>query len=371
MKSLFRIVTASLLAAGSAAPVMAQTREAAAMQRQAVQQRFQVIAALERQTQQQRAREAQQERARRLREAALTLREREVQKWPEATEAFSQTVRLGRNGTFELQNVAGDIVVTGGGGDDVRIEATKRARHPQDASARAALRTLEIQVVERGGNVQVRTEYSRGSRNTVARVDYRISVPSSANLVLGTMSGNVSVSNVAGELRARATSGNVITSSVRRVRQLATVSGNVEVADAETDELEASSVDGDIVLRNVKGRILELSTVTGDARLIDVELDRASLQSMAGDLEFNGRLARSGRYDFQTHSGTIRVVPSGAQGFDLEATSFSGDVRSDFALKTAGAASRGPQRMLRGTFGDAGAMVSAQSFAGDILIVRR
>jgi DUF4097 and DUF4098 domain-containing protein YvlB len=155
------------------------------------------------------------------------------------------------------------------------------------------------------------------------------------------------------------------------VREVSTVSGNVEVADGEADELTASTVGGDILLRNVKGRVLALSTVNGDARLLDVELDRATLQSMAGDLDFAGRLARNGRYEFQTHYGDIRVSPAGNPGFDLDASSFSGDVRSEFALKAASSTERGPQRTLRGTFGDAGAVVSAQSFAGDIVIVRR
>ena len=35
-------------------------------------------------------------------------------------------MRICRTGSLDLQNVSGDIEVTGGGGDDVRIEATKR-----------------------------------------------------------------------------------------------------------------------------------------------------------------------------------------------------------------------------------------------------
>jgi DUF4097 and DUF4098 domain-containing protein YvlB len=371
MKTLVRIVLASVLVVGAAAPGAAQSdreraraaaeraRENANQQRQAQQQRAREAAARER--------EAAQERARKAREAAQA---RTARNWPEVTEVFSQAVRLGRNGTFELQNLAGTIVVSGGGGDEVRIQATKRARYPQESSARAALQALQIQVVERGGNVQVRTDHPRG-RNSVTSVDYTVTVPNGANVVLGTLSGDVRISNVAGEIRANSVSGNLTTSAVRRVRQLTTVSGNVEIADAEADELEASSVDGNIVLRGVKGRVLELSTVTGDAQLLDVELDRATLQSMAGDLTYSGRLSRSGRYEFQTHSGDIRVSPSGDQGFDLDAATYSGNVRSDFALKATSVSTRGPQRTLRGSFGNAGAIVSAQSFAGDILIVRR
>jgi DUF4097 and DUF4098 domain-containing protein YvlB len=364
MRSVHRI-TAAAIALGLAAPALAQEAPGARV----VLRRAEAAALAQARTDA--ARQQAAERARRLRDAAEELRRREVQSWPEVIEGFARIVRLGRNGTLELQNVAGDIAVTGGGGDEVRIEATKRVRHRVESTARAALRGVLISVSERGGNVEVRTDHGRGARDGIAAVDYRISVPTGANLVIDTVSGNVRVSNVGGELRANAMSGNITTASVRRVRRLTTVSGDVEVAEGEADELTAQTVDGDVILRNLKGRLLELTTVNGDARLVNVELDRATVQSMAGDLEFNGRLARSGRYEFRTHSGNIRITPSGSPGFDLDATSFNGDVRSDFTVKAAPSPAGQRERTLRGTFGDAAAVLSAQSFAGDILIVRR
>ena len=328
------------------------------------------VGVLARQSDQQRQAVERQQRQAEARRAAQA---RALANWREATETFSRTLRLGRNGTFDLQNVAGDIIVTGGGGDDVRIEAVKRARHRLEAQARAVLPDVQIDVAERGGNVEVRTQQPR-RRDAATAVDYRITLPSGAQVVLATVSGNVRVSNVNGELRARSGSGNVSASGVRRIRQITTVSGNVEIADGEADELTASTVGGDVTLRNLKGRVLDLRTVTGDVRLIDLELSRARLESMSGDLDFAGRLSRSGRYEFQTHSGNIRVAPQGNPGFDLEASTLNGDVRSDYTLKGAEALSsprRNATRSLRGTFGDAGAVLNAASFSGDILIVKR
>jgi hypothetical protein len=299
--------------------------------------------------------------------------QRAIANWPEATENFSRTLRLGRNGTFDLQNVAGDIIVTGGGGDQVRIEALKRARHRLETQARAVLPDVRIEVIERGGSIEVRTLQPR-RRDAATAVDYRVTLPRGAQVMLATQSGNVRVSNVDGELRARSGSGNVTASDVRRIRQISTVSGNVEVADGEADELTANTIGGHVTLRNLRGRVLDLRTVTGDVRLIGLELDRARLESMSGDLEYAGRLARSGRYEFQTYSGTIRVTPQGNPGFDLQASSLNGDVRSDYALQgteAEPAPRRNATRSLRGRFGDAGAVVNAASFNGDILIVRR
>src|SRR5688572_9830121 len=98
----------------------------------------------------------------------------EARRGPEYTEKISQTHRLGRNGTFDLQNVSGDIIVTGGGGNDVRIDAIKRVRHPNESEAKALLQAIEVRIEERNGNVEVRTDYPR--RNSSGGVDFTVSL---------------------------------------------------------------------------------------------------------------------------------------------------------------------------------------------------
>lgn len=292
----------------------------------------------------------------------------------ETTEAFSRTVRLGRNGTFDLGNVAGDIVINGTGGDDVRIEAVKRVRNSSDAGARAVLQDVQIQVVERAGSVEVRTEYPR-RRNTSTAVDYTVAVPNRANVTLRTVSGTVRVNNIRGELRVESVSGDVTASAVERVRELRSISGTLSITDGEGSDVEATTVSGDVTVRNMKARALDLKSVSGNMRFTDVESERANVRSVSGNVEYAGPLTRSGRYDFQSHSGNLRVMPAGDTGFDVEANTFSGSVRSDYALKvqeiTGLGFRRGLNRQLRGTFGEAGAALVLQSFSGDITIVKR
>jgi DUF4097 and DUF4098 domain-containing protein YvlB len=293
----------------------------------------------------------------------------------EYTESFSRTVRLGRTGAFNLQNVSGDIVITGGGGDDVRVEATKRVRQPSEAGAKSILSALQIRIEEGSGRVDVRTEYP-GRRNWSGGVDFQVTVPRDASVSVRSVSGDVRVTNVNGELRADTVSGDVIISSARRVSHVKSVSGNLEISDAEAEELRFESVSGDVVVNKVKANGLDVNAVSGDVRFTDVETGRASLRAVTGDLEFAGRLARNGRYQLQTHSGDVRMIPIDARGFALEATTFSGDVRSDFTLKLQGTtpnapSNRRPGRSIRGSFGDGGATLTLQSFSGDIVLTSR
>ena len=141
--------------------------------------------------------------------------------------------------------------------------------------------------------------------------------------------------------------------------------------------MSVGSVSGDVIVNRLKASGFDAQTVSGDLRLTDVEVDHASLRSVSGDIDYAGRLARNGRYQFQSHSGDIRVTPADARGFAIEASTFSGDVRSDYALtlqivaRQLAGSRPGRNRSVRGSFGDAGATLTLQSFSGDIVIVKR
>lgn len=290
---------------------------------------------------------------------------------PEVTERFSRTVRLGRNGAVEIANVAGDITVTGGDGDEVRIEAVKRVRHRDDAEAKAQLEALRIEVAELANRVEVRTVYPRAMRS-VAAVDYTINVPSGARTSIRTVSGDVRVTNVRGELRAESVSGDIVTSGATRLSLVKSVSGDVEVNDGSTDsEVTVNTVSGNLSARGLKARSIDLDSVSGDVLLTDVQCERADVKSVSGNIEFSGSLARNGRYQMNSHSGLLRFAVDGNTGFELEATTFSGNVRSDIPLTLRAGTGRRMTHAIQGSFGDASAIVTLQSFSGDITVTKR
>ena len=381
MSMLKNLVVVLLAAVLAAAPVAAQTPTPAPAPGSIEEARQRA------REEAQRAREA----AERAREAARRVREQESElrrsnrggtrgpdrndRGPEFTETFSRTVRIGRNGTFELGNVAGDITVTGGGGDDVRIDAVKRVRQQSEADARAIMREMEIRVTERSNQVEVRTEYPQRRRNWSGSVDYTITLPASATVTLHSVSGDLRVTNVRGDLRADTVSGDVTASGIGRLRSVRTVSGDLMLTDVEGEDVSAGTVSGDATLRSLKVGGLTLEAVSGSLRFTDVEVARADFRTISGDIDFTGRLARNGRYRFQSQSGDIRLAPANDAGFDLEATSFSGAVRSDYTFRSGGTVEspeRGPRtQSIRGTVGDASAVITLRSFSGNVTVLRR
>ncbi len=100
--------------------------------------------------------------------------------------------------------------------------------------------------------------------------------------------------------------------------------------------IEAQSISGAVTLRKVSARRIDVGSVSGDVALEDVQCDRVGAHSISGNVEFAGTLAKSGRYELKSHSGDVRVVLAGSTGFELEANSFSGSIRSDLPLKIRG-----------------------------------
>ena len=298
---------------------------------------------------------------------------------PEVTERFSRTIRIGRTGSFELANVSGNVTVTGGSGDEVRIDAVKRARSRDQSAAKALLDELRIEVTELPNRVEVRTEHPRGRRNYMGSVDYTVTVPAGVDTAIKVVSGDVRVTNVKGELRAESISGNVVATGAARLVLAKSVSGNVDVTDATSESaLAVSTVSGNLTGRGLKARALDLSSVSGDVILTNVICDRAMVKTTSGNVDYDGPLARAGRYEIHAHSGNVRLGVTSTTGFELEATTFNGDVRSDFPLTLrAGIEGRGSRRgprfnrSIRGSYGDAGAIVTLKSFSGDIVVTKK
>jgi DUF4097 and DUF4098 domain-containing protein YvlB len=295
---------------------------------------------------------------------------------PEQTERISRRVRIGRDGRVSISNVAGDITVTGGSGDEVAIEAVKRTRGDRSALAR-----VRIDVDERPGRVEVRTEYERNwsDRSGDVSVDYTVTVPSSAAVDVKSVSGTVKLSNVQGAARAESVSGDVITSSTPRLEFAKTVSGDVSLGGVTTDgDLSATSVSGSVSAKGLKVRGLELGSVSGSVTISDAACERLDGKTVSGNIEYAGALGKAGRYNINTHSGTIRLTLIGSTGFELIANTFSGNIRSELPI-TIGGSLRGrddrrqfgPGRAIRGTFGDGSATLSIRTFSGDIVIEKR
>jgi DUF4097 and DUF4098 domain-containing protein YvlB len=290
------------------------------------------------------------------------------------TEKFSKTVPLGKGGTVDLSNISGNIVITGGPGDQVIVEAIKKGRSAEE------LKAVTIQVTSTVNRVEVATKYPEGRRNISVSVDYTVTVPKTAAVNVKSISGDEKVSGVDGELYANSVSGDVSVASSADVRAIKSVSGDVDVQSSKsTAALSVGSVSGDVKLIGVTASDIQVNSVSGSVTCDQIATPRASAKTVSGGVSFSGVLAKGGRYELTSHSGDVKVFTSDKVGIEVSASSFSGNISSDLVLTSkfggdtpaAAGGGRRARQTVQGTYGDGSAVLQLTSFSGDIKIVKK
>jgi hypothetical protein len=311
---------------------------------------------------------------RRLADLDVEARQSRSQFKAEQIQRETKTFALGADGRLELENLSGDIKATAGTGRDVTVEIVRTSRGRTDADAKLGLSEVRVETQERGQRASLRTRYpdGQGRRPYSVSVTYTVSAPAGTAISIKTYSGDVAVSGIRGETAVTALSGDIVITDAGRITHLETLSGDITVTRADMDSpLEAETMGGDIVLADVKARRLEATALSGDVTVRNVSVQAARLHTMSGDVVWSGPLLASGRYELQTQSGDVEITLDGKTGFSFEGATWSGDIRSDLALKGSVQTGRIRQRTLRGTFGDGSAVVIATTFGGDIRLLRK
>lgn len=300
----------------------------------------------------------------------------------EQTDRQTRTIRIGGQGHIDVSNLSGDISIARGGGNEATIEIVKRARGRSAEEAREMLGLVQVQVIERGGRVEVRAEYprhsdpSRGNRRGVnVSVAYTITAPAGTQFSAKSLSGNLKATDIKGDLNLETLSGNVTISGAGRIASAKSMSGDVSISDTQVEGgIGANSMSGNVTMRNGRARRLDIGSVSGNIIVQDVECESADLHSFSGNVEYSGAFAKNGRYVMKSHSGNVRLALAGRTGFEIEATTFSGALRSDLPIEGQDpqpASDRARRRSLRGVFGDGSAIVEITTFSGSVVISRR
>jgi DUF4097 and DUF4098 domain-containing protein YvlB len=303
-----------------------------------------------------REREQAEERAERAREQAEARAERdrereEARRERELAGALDTTVTFDARGTVNVSCPGGDVIVTG----TARNQIVVKARTERGA----------IRFASSGGNATLEPAASRGCNDA----HFELSVPAGVHLVTNTWSGSLRVSGVKGEIDAHAQSGDVDVRDGGDDIEVETLSGDVTIQGA-SGAVNVHTVSGDISLTGGRGTV-EMETVSGDIELHDVVSSQVRTNSTSGDLTFAGAIVNAGRYQFETHSGELRLELPANVGAELSLSTFSGEIDSAFPITlTPGAHGIGASQAKKLTFslGQGSARIIAETFSGDVTL---
>ena len=347
------VLLLAALALAAPAPISAQST--AERDREHEQERIEQDRERER-DRREREREQAQERAERAREQAEERAERDRERNEERREredagALDTTVTFDARGTVNVSCPGGDVVVTGSDRDQIVV----RAR-----TERGAMR-----FVSTGSNATLEPAASRDCSDA----HFELTVPAGVHLVANSWSGSLSVKGVKGEIDAHAQSGDVDVRDAGNDIEVETLSGDVTIEGAR-GAVNVHTVSGDISLTGGRGSV-EIETVSGDMELHDVVSNQVRTNSTSGDLTFAGAILEGGRYQFETHSGELRLELPANVGAELSLSTFSGEIDSAFPITlTPGGHNIGSSQAKKLTFslGKGSARIIAETFSGDVTL---
>ncbi len=273
---------------------------------------------------------------------------------PESSPKSDQTVDAVKGTRLVLSNNAGEVVVRSWDQDKVRIQATHGPR--DTVTAETTDMTLRIR--------------TRSTRGPSGLVDYQITVPkwmpvnlsgtyldatiegTTAEVTVETVHGNARVTGGTGSVTVRSVEGVITIDKASGRVQATTVNEGIRVTNV-TGEITAETTNGDIVIDNAQTSNLEASTVNGD-------------------LTFNGTIRDNGVYRLTTHGGDIRIGLGGAANATVFVRTFQGDFSADFPIQLPdGQTARSGSKRFNFTIGTGSARIEAQSFNGDIVLARK
>lgn len=296
------------------------------------------------------------------------------------TDRETRKFNIGTAGQVDLETLSGEITIRPSSGRELVVEIIRTSRGSSDATARTGLTNVRVESEERNGRVTVKTVYPHERRAEYSvSADYIVTAPAGTRISTRSVSGDVSVEGISGELSLHTISGDVSVTDAQRLTSAKTTSGDLTLRNVSAEGLlEASTISGAILATNIKARRLDLSTVSGGVIARSIEAGDVKLNSMSDDVVFEGSLTPRGRYEFSSHSGDVHIMLDGQVGFSFEGSTFSGGVRSDLDIRTTAVSTRRPTtrgrtdtKRLQGTFGDGSAVVSATSFSGSVIVTRK
>jgi len=184
------------------------------------------------------------------------------------TKKFSKTYEFSQNGSINLDNINGNVEVTGWDKDEILLEYTITADSADDIENVK----VEVDHSKQDFDVDVDIE-SSGFMNwggSSGEVSFSLKVPKGSRLdSIESVNGNIKIASVSGEIKAETVNGKIVIKNAAQDVKFGTVNGSVEV---HLDELHSSnrikgdSVNGDIevYLPENDGFELRSETVNGD-----------------------------------------------------------------------------------------------------------
>lgn len=335
---------------------------------------------------------------------AMVLATSDVQALEDFRHVESRTFEIGTTPQINIEALNGDVSYKGVDGTTASVEISFEIRAEDQAEADEIRAEIDLVLEGEPGFLDLRMEDTRDfyewlrneySRRHNVSVGFSVTGPRGAEGLISSVSGDASVSGIAGPIEVSSVSGDASAIDVLRTVRANSVSGDVEVLRAG-DVVIAESVSGNAHVGGCKGD-LDVESTSGEVTVTDVE-GAVSAESVSGDIDVRdvalGVNAESisgtiriesldGEVTASTTSGDIEITTRTKSDVDLESVSgtvtlavdpegfgqvslsaSSGDIESDIPISV----KRKTRGRLQGTLGTGTAFLRVSTNSGDIVL---
>jgi DUF4097 and DUF4098 domain-containing protein YvlB len=264
-----------------------------------------------------------------------------------------------------IENVSGTVTVTAWDKPQVDVSGSL-SDGARPLQIQGSNDSLEIKV--EGKNDGDGGWFNWGKNSHMGATTLNVRVPRGSSLNLDVVSAPVAVDGLeGGKIEVNTVSGRVRLSARARSLNVDSVSGSIELA-GHVEDAELQTVSGDITAPSV-GATLKAETVSGHMTINGGPFRKAELSTVSGDLQLAGALAPDGSINIDSMSGDVQLQVPANLSAAITASSFSGQLRSDFGEAKKG--EDGPGSELTATAGAGRGKIHVETFSGDLKIRRQ
>lgn len=277
----------------------------------------------------------------------------------DAAQDFSGTAPLSPGGRVRVETVAGTLTVRASDHDEVRAKGTM----PEG---------LKFEISGPRDNVLVRLIWpeDRRGRRRIHDEECRleVQVPQGADVETESVSADVEVTGVTGDLKVESVSGEISVAGNPEDLTVEAVSGDITL-DVGSQRVRLETVSGNIRARTGGGEF-EASLVSGDVHLVGESFSSIDVEAVSGDFEMEGALGSKGEIDVSSHSGDVDLGLRGSLSAEIEVTTFSGSIQSELGGESERTSKYAPGEEYRMRIGDGSGRIAVDAFSGSVRLHR-
>lgn len=208
---------------------------------------------------------------------------------------------------IQVENVNGDIEIYGDDGNQILIEAIKKADKERN------LKNLNVKILREENSLNIKTEHTRSfflgflPVKMGGSIKYKINLPPNMNLKIETVNGSILIEKVDGFIKAESVNGDINLREVSGKGKFETVNGSIEIKiKDEFPNFNAESVNGDIYIKSLKkiNANYSIEVVNGKIKIIPeiMEIKSSTPKEISGKWG-NGR----GMIHIETVNGNVTI----------------------------------------------------------------